>query len=526
MSTAARAHFVLPDGPYASLDDYAARAGESAVAMARALAPADVLAAIQRAGLRGRGGSGFPVGTRWAMVRHHPCPTRYVVCDAVDGEPGSFKDRWILRQNPYAVLEGMAIAAHVVGASGLFLALRASSAVEAARVRAAARELGVAVEVIEGPEEYLYGEEKALLEVIEGNDPLPREPHNPPHEVGLFATGTSPNPAVVNNVETFARVAEIVRHGPDSFRALGTHDTPGPLVFTVSGDVRRPGVYEREAGLSLRELFYDVAGGPREGRTLKAALAGVGAGVIPAARFDTPADFAALRLIGSGLGAAGFVLYDDTASMPRVAQAVARFLYVESCNQCAACKHGLKTASEALDEIFDPRTATPDDVPRALFGVRSAPQGHRCRLPVGGAEVIPSLFARFRTEFEEQVRHADRAVAPVLVPRYVDHDPAAGAFVVDPRQAHKTPDWTYSPGTPPAPIAPPSRPAHPLGEAPGRGNARPSPSPVDVASSPVGVRLAPDVVEALADAANADGVALDALINDVLRAWAAARRGG
>src|SRR5690606_26709447 len=186
----------------------------------------------------GRGGAGFPTGTKWAAVAHHECPTRQVVCSAAEGEPGTCKDRWLLRHDPYAVLEGMLIAAHVVSAEQLFVALKASFEPERERLERALSEMrdagvldGLKIEIVTGPEEYLFGEERALLEVIEGGDPLPREAHYPPYEKGLFATATSPNPAVVNNAETFARVPGIVRAGAASFRELGTHDTPGTLLF-------------------------------------------------------------------------------------------------------------------------------------------------------------------------------------------------------------------------------------------------------------------------------------------------------
>ena len=351
-------HWLLPDEPLESYADYCALYEEQAIDVARSRAPEDVLRSIQRSGLRGRGGAGFPTGTKWASVAHHECPTRQIVCNAAEGEPGTFKDRWLLRHNPYAAIEGMLVAAHAVEAQHLYIGIKASYKPEIERLTAAIEEMRYAigrltVELHEGPEEYLFGEERALLEVIEGNEPLPREQHYPPYEKGLFATPGSPNPAVVNNAETFAHVPSIVRAGHASFREIGTADTPGTLLFTVSGDVKRPGVYERPAGIMLHDLFYEVAGGPRDGRRFKAALSGVASPIITPARFATRADFGSMQLMGSGLGSAGFILIDDATTMPRVAQAVARFLFVESCNQCSACKHGLRTASEALDELFN-----------------------------------------------------------------------------------------------------------------------------------------------------------------------------
>jgi NADH:ubiquinone oxidoreductase subunit F (NADH-binding) len=507
---ASREHWLIPDPPFASYEEYRRRTGPSAVRKARSLPPEAVLREVRASGLRGRGGAGFPTGTKWTTLQAHRAQTRFVVCNAAEGEPGTFKDRYLLRKSPYATLEGMLVAAHVIGAAReLYIGIKASFAEERRRLEAAIGEMGGAgvlgdhvFRVVAGPEEYLFGEEKALLEVISGNPPLPREAYNPPYELGLFSTPASPNPALVNNAETFAHVPSILRHGAASFRALGTPDTPGTLLFTVSGDVRRPGVYECEAGISLRALFGEVAGGPREGRALKAALSGVSAAVIPEAKFDTPADFASLQLAGSGLGSAGFVVLDDRTSVPRVAQAVARFLYVESCNQCSACKHGLRTASRALDELFDPATATPDDIERARYGARSAPQENRCYLPVQGSVVLPSLLDRFPGEFEALLGGGSVG-EPYLVPKIVDYDEATHAFRYDEAQARKRPDWTYE-----EPAPPPS--------------ARPARAPLDAARTPA-VRLDPDVAAALRAELGPD-VPLDDFVNDALRAWLERRR--
>jgi NADH-quinone oxidoreductase subunit F len=489
------AHALLPDSPFPSYRDYLAATGEDAVRKARATAPEDLLGEITRSGLRGRGGAGFPTGVKWRGLREHPCPTRYVVCNAAEGEPGTFKDRYLLRKNPYATLEGMLIAAHVVGATKGYIALKGSFRRELARVRTALEEMkdvcdGFVIEVIEGPEEYLFGEEKALLSVIEGDGPLPREADNPPYEVGLFATPGSPNPALVNNAESYAHVPSIVRHGADSFREVGTSDTPGTVIFTISGDVARPGVYEREAGITLRELIFDVAGGLAEGQRVKAILGGVSTAVIGPDKLDTPADFGHLAAIGAGLGSAGFIVYDDRRSLARVAQAVSRFLFVESCNQCSACKTNLGLASAALDELGAGGHA-PDLADRAVFSARHAPQANRCYLPVQGSIVIPSLVKRFRADFDDMAR-ADE----ILIPKMVDYDEAHHTFSYDDEQPRKLPSWTYR-------AAPPQGP--PPRELP----------------RPVKVTLEPDVVAGLR--AQGGESQLGEQANAALRAWLAER---
>jgi NADH-quinone oxidoreductase subunit F len=287
--------------------------------------------------------------------------------------------------------------------------------------------------------------------VIEGNDPLPREPHYPPYERGLYATPSSPNPAIVNNVETFARVPSIVLHGGASFRALGTTDTAGPLIFTVCGDVQRPGVYELPAGIPLRRLFDEIAGGPRPGRRYQAAMSGVSSAVILPEAFDTPADFGSLARI-AGLGSAGFIVVDDAVSMPRVLQAVARFLYVESCSQCTACKSGLRLASSAIDDLFDPALASADDLERAREGARHAPQGNRCYLPVQGSIVIPAMMKHFEPALQAQLASPAKASPPWTLPKLVDFDETTRVFTCDEKQIRKRPDWSYE-----EPDAPPGR---------------------------------------------------------------------
>lgn len=500
-------HWLIPETPYASYDEYLHATGEHAVAKARELGASLVIDQIKASGLRGRGGAGFPTGTKWHTLANHACETRFVVCNAAEGEPGTFKDRYLLRKNPYATIEGTIIAAHVIGAERIFIALKSSFRREIDRIHAALREMhthhlleGLRVTIVEGPEEYLFGEEKGLLNVIEGVGPLPRESHYPPYELGLFATHDSPNPALMNNAETFAHVPGIVRHGAASFRELGTSDTPGTLIYTISGDVSRPGVYEGEAGLTLENLFNEIAGGPRHGRPFKAALSGVANRVVPAGRFSTQADFASLHMIGSGLGSAGFTVFDETTSMVQVAQMGARFLYVESCNQCTACKHGLGSASRALDAFFDSEEPSADLFERVIAGAEHAPQGNRCYLPVQGALMIPSILKAFKGEFDEQLSHRRHPSSTIPPPKIADYDEAAHSFSYDRHQPFKNPDWSYSlPKDLEAPKQTSTQATEPGG--------------------PISVRLAPDVAQALRAQSESAGRELDDHVNEALREW-------
>ena len=443
-------YYLLPDSPYSTYGPYLEKNGPSAILISRSLSPQEIVNKIRQSGLRGRGGAGFPAGVKWKTILDHPCAIRYVVCNAAEGEPGTFKDRYLLRMNPYAVVEGLLIAAHVVGARTIYVGIKASFGREIERLNQAVHEMRTArlmsdidLEILPGPPEYLFGEEKALLNQIEAGLPLPREAHYPPYEKGLFATSGSPNPALVNNAETLAHVPSIVRGGADGFRALGTADTPGTVLYTISGDVKRPGVYELNAGVSLRRLVYEVAGRPTNGE-VKAVLSGVSAGVIAGNELDTPADFGSLSAIGSGLGSAGFIVLNSSRSLVRVAQSAARFLYVESCNQCPACKHGLRIASQTLDGMFDPQESHFHSVDLALFGARSAPQANRCYLPVQASILICSLLHKFKPEFDLQLAEPRQNPEPFPVPLISDFDEGNHRFVYDGRFAFKNPDWTYS----------------------------------------------------------------------------------
>ncbi|MHB2025663.1 MAG: NADH-ubiquinone oxidoreductase-F iron-sulfur binding region domain-containing protein [Elusimicrobiota bacterium] len=444
-------HRLIAEKPFSSYSEYLQQyANQSPVLKARRSDPDGIIREIKDSGLRGRGGAGFPTGIKWASLKNHPCKKRYVVCNASEGEPGTFKDRYLFRKNPYATIEGMIIAAHVLGTSDLYLAIKGGYAREIARLENALVEIGAAgllkginLKIVHGPDSYLYGEEKALLEVVEGNEPMPRETHYPPFEKGLFASIESPNPALVSNAESFARVPGIIFHGATSFRALGTKDTPGRLIFTVCGDVAKQGLFELEAGITLRELFNKYAGGPKPGRRFKAMISGVASGVVPESKFDTPADFGSLAKAGGGLGSAGFIVMDDSVSIPRAAQALTRFLYVESCHQCASCKSGLREASMALDDFCANRPGKADPVERALSAVIGGSQTTRCFLPVEGGLMLPSFIREFRDEFLDPAKAA--AAQPYPTPKIKDYDEERNVIAYDSHYDQKRPDWTYAP---------------------------------------------------------------------------------
>jgi NADH-quinone oxidoreductase subunit F len=458
---------ILLDGEAVrSLDDHRARGGGAAFAAATQVEPEALVDLLTASGLRGRGGGGFPTGRKWAGIRAAGPGRRFAVCNAAEGEPGTFKDRALLRHDPYRVLEGLAIAGYAVGAEAAYIATKASYAQEAERLAAALEEIHAAgffadlqITLVLGPDEYLFGEEKALLEVIEGNDPLPRL--LPPYEQGLFATDVQtgwqavdaptgaaqdrgrgqPNPTLVNNVETLAHVPRIVLEGADWFRSMGTAESPGTTIATIVGDVQRPFVGEVELGTPLSALI-ERAGGPLPGRTLQAAFSGVANGVITPDHFDAPVSYEGLAGAGSGLGSAGFVVYDDTACIVEVARTLSRFLYVESCGQCRACKFGCGEITRALDALMA-GDGTEQHI--EVIGARllSVTDQTRCFLAAEEQALVSSILREYP---EEIALHLEGRCSvperPLLPPKLVDV--ADGRASYDERQARKQPDWTYA----------------------------------------------------------------------------------
>ncbi|MBI2709915.1 MAG: SLBB domain-containing protein [Actinobacteria bacterium] len=459
----AELHRTLDPEPVTTLDDHVGAGGGRGLAVVSDAGGDAVLAVLEASGLRGRGGAGFPTATKWRTVlgqRAGPPPT--VVVNGAEGEPGSFKDRMILRRNPYRVIEGALVAARVAGADEVVVALKASSTVERARVRAAMDEItaagwadGVALRVAEGPTAYLFGEETALLEVLDGRPPFPRVA--PPWRRGVDDVGDRPDeaagshlggvdsptdvpPALVNNVETMANVALIAAEGADWFRSAGTASSPGTIVVTVSGDVERSGVVEVAMGTPLREVI-EAVGFPTERRRILAVLSGVSAPVLPASALDTPLTHEDLRAAGSGLGATGYIVVDDSRDMAAVAAGVSRFLAIESCGQCMPCKaDGLEVAGR-LEAIIGGRadtTALPVIVER-LDGIE---YGARCSLASQHRAVVGSLLDAFPGVVEGHLDRRLEPVEPFPVAEIVDLTDD-GVAVLDDRQLRKQPDWTY-----------------------------------------------------------------------------------
>lgn len=455
---------VLPRRPVTSLDDYLEAGGGRGLAAARKLGPAAVVDEVEASGLRGRGGAGFATGTKWRTVAglvSSDLPTTVVV-NGAEGEPGTFKDRALLRANPFAVLEGALIAALAVDADRIVVATKASFTTEHALLRAAIQELrttdwldDVAVGVVEGPSEYLFGEETALLEVLDGRPPFPRVA--PPFRHGVDEAGTDPGqaagttmvdpapggvpPTLVNNVETLGNVAGLLAEGADWFRRLGTADSPGTVVCTISGATARHGVAEVEMGTTLGQAIRLIGGGPRPGHELVGAMSGVANPVVPAPLFDTPLTYDAMQAAGSGLGAAGFVVFDDETDLAAVAAGVSRFLAVESCGQCTPCKQDGLAIAETLLRIVR-GGGNEYDLGEVADRVTTVADEARCYLAHQHQRVVDSILRLHPEAFQ---RHVDLTVPstdplPILPLADLNGD---GPAQLDLHQLDKQPDWSY-----------------------------------------------------------------------------------
>jgi NADH-quinone oxidoreductase subunit F len=441
---------VLHPEALASLAEYRSVRGLRGLEIATAMSPAEIVATVLDSGLRGRGGAGFPTGRKWETVAGSAAagPSATVVVNGAEGEPGTFKDRSILRHNPYQVIEGAFIAARAVHADRVIIALKQSFTVEVARTRHALAEMraadvlpaAVGCSMFEGPDEYLYGEESALLETIDGRGPFPRVV--PPYRVGLV--GDDPHgrvnagPALVNNLDTIANVPNIVAVGARSFRSIGTPESPGSVVCTVTGDVNRHGVGEFAMGTPLRHVLETIGGGPVA--SVKAVLSGVANPVILGDRLDVAVSHEGMRSAGCGLASAGFIVFAHGTDLVAVAAGIARFLAIESCGQCTPCKTDGMELATLLDRLAR-SNATAADLETIERRIGTVNYGARCYLAAQQETVLTSIFNEFRHEFVAHLTGHAAPAAPVLIAELVDI--RNGTAIVDEHHRHKQPDWSY-----------------------------------------------------------------------------------
>jgi NADH-quinone oxidoreductase subunit F len=398
-----------------TLDVYARRGGYDALRKALAMTPAEVLHELETSAIRGRGGAGFAMGKKISFLPKGGMD-KYLVCNADESEPGTFKDRELMQKCPHMLVEGIIIAAYAGGINRAFIYIRGEYELQAERLEAAveeARAAGYLGERILGSDHsltlwvhrgagaYICGEETALLDSLEGKRGNPRLKPPFPANQGLYQ-----GPTLINNVETLATAPAIIRMGGEEYAKLGTPGSTGTKLVSVSGHVQRPGNYEIELGMSSREIIYGLAGGPPDGRTVKLWFPGGSSSpVLTGDDLDLAYDFDTMAKAGSMLGSGAIIVVDDSTSVVDVAMKTAKFYRHESCGKCTPCREGTNWTVKMLERI-DSGEATPMDLD-IMAAVQENIIGN-CLCVLGDAMAMPigSMIAKFRDEFEAHIEAA------------------------------------------------------------------------------------------------------------------------
>jgi NADH-quinone oxidoreductase subunit F len=414
------------------IDVAMANGAYAAVPLAYGMRALDVIDEVKRSGLRGRGGAGFPTGVKWGFTAMDPKTPKYLICNADEGEPGTFKDRFILEGDPHLLIEGMIIAAYAIGSERGFIYLRgeypaAAEILGRAIAQAYAKRLlgenilgkGMRFDlsVHRGAGAYICGEETSLIESLEGKRGQPRI--RPPFPANAGAWG---KPTVVNNVETLANVPYVLALGSDAYAKIGTEGSPGTKIFCVSGAVNRPGGYELPLGTTLREIIETYAGGIRGGRRLKAIIpGGASTPLLTAKHLDVKMDFNSLLAAGSMLGSGAIIVMDDMTCMVHATAVLVRFFEHESCGKCTPCREGTGWLHQVYSRMLrgDSKGGDID----LLLNICGKMKG-KCFCPLGEGAIQPVLSSirHFREEYEQCVRReCGGAKCRVLMLRNMQH---------------------------------------------------------------------------------------------------------
>jgi len=396
-----------------NIDHYLAVGGYGALAKSLDMGPGQVIEEVLSSGLRGRGGAGFPTGKKWSICANAAGPTRYIICNGDEGDPGAFMDRTILESNPHLVVEGLAIAAYAVGAAKGYFYVRAEYPLAVERIRKAisqAEEYGILgrsvlggglsleLEVFQGSGAFVCGEETALIASMEGEPGLPR--HRPPYpsEAGLFG-----KPTVIDNVKTLSYVPRIIRNGAGEFKNSGTEGSPGTAIFALAGKLVNTGLAEVPMGATLRQIIYDVGSGIAGNGSFKAVqIGGPSGGCLPEETLDTPIDFDSLTRAGAMMGSGGMVVLDQDDCMVEMARFFLDFTQKESCGKCTFCRLGTKQLLGILERITKGQ-GRPEDIPLLLELAGEIKAGSLCNLGKTAPNPVLSTLKYFRSEYEAHI---------------------------------------------------------------------------------------------------------------------------
>lgn len=396
------------------IDEYIAFDGFKALhKVVTTMSQNEVIDEISKSGLRGRGGAGFPTGKKWSFVKMAEGDQKYVVCNADEGDPGAFMDRSILEGDPHALLEAMSIAAYAVGANKGYIYVRAEYPIAVQRLKIAIeqeKEYGILgekifgtdfkfdVEIRLGAGAFVCGEETALLESVEGKRGQPRLKPPYPANSGLFQ-----KPTLINNVETYANITQIILKGAEWYSSIGTETSKGTKVFALGGNVNNVGLVEVPMGTTLREIIYDIGGGIPNGRAFKAAqTGGPSGGCIPKENLDTKIDYESLQAIGSMMGSGGLIVMDDTKCMVNIAKFYLDFTVSESCGKCTPCRIGTKRMYEILEKICDGK-GTEEDLTKLEDLAENIKKSSVCGLGQTAPNPVLSTMKYFKDEYRAHV---------------------------------------------------------------------------------------------------------------------------
>lgn len=397
-----------------SIEDYILNNGYRAfLKVLHEMSPDEVISEVIKSGLRGRGGGGYPTGLKWSTVAKMPSDTKYVVCNADEGDPGAFMDRAILESDPHSIIEGMLIAAYAVRANKGYIYVRAEYPLAIKRLKLAIKQaekynligqniadttFSFTLDIRLGAGAFVCGEETALISSIEGKKgtPRPRPPY--PAEKGIKGY-----PTLINNVESYANIPEIIEKGSNWFSSIGTEKSKGTKVFALSGKIKNTGLVEIPMGIKLSELIFDIGGGIPDNKEFKAVqTGGPSGGCIPADHLDTPVDYESLTHLGSIMGSGGMIVMDESTCMVDVAKYFIDFSRSESCGKCAPCRNGTVQLYDILDKITKGK-GTERDIITMLNIANTMKKTSLCGLGQSAPNPILSAFKYFKDEFYEHV---------------------------------------------------------------------------------------------------------------------------
>lgn len=397
------------------IETFLKKGGYEGLKKALSMVPDEVIEEVKSSGIRGRGGAGFPTGLKWSFIPKISEKAKYVCCNADEGEPGTFKDRVIIENDPHLIIEGLIIAGYAIGAKAGYIYIRGEFAFGGDRLEAAIEEayakgllgkniLGKGfdydVYLHRGAGAYICGEETALIDSIEGKRGMPRIKPPFPAIEGLYS-----GPTIVNNVETLAAIPHIVLNGGASFASIGPEKSPGMKIFNVSGNVEKPGSYELPMGTPLREIIYDHAGGIKNGKKLKAVIpGGASTPILTPDEIDVKMDYDSVAAIGSMMGSGAIIVLDEDACVVKAVLILTKFFAHESCGKCTPCREGCTWMAKILKDIEngDAREGDVDflkSVSDGIFGNTFCPLGDGATMMVNGA------IKKFRDEFEAHIKN-------------------------------------------------------------------------------------------------------------------------